>query len=64
MLIWESRLWAERATVAVQAPATPHEVRLSEIEAWLQSGGKRPAEQALKVRLGEAVACKTNWTGR
>jgi hypothetical protein len=38
-------------TVTVKAPATSHEVRLSKIEAWLQSGGRSPNEQALKVRL-------------
>src|SRR5690242_15181540 len=40
-----------RLTVAVQAPATSHEVRVSKIEAWLQGAGKSPSEQALKVRL-------------
>ena len=43
---------ATRLTVTVQAPATSHEVRLSKIEAWLESGGRSPNEQALKVRLG------------
>jgi len=42
-------------TVTVKAPAAWHDVRLSKIEAWLQSGGRSPAEQALKVRLSEAV---------
>jgi hypothetical protein len=42
---------ATRLTVAVQAPATAHEVRVSKIEAWLQGAGKSPNEQALKVRL-------------
>jgi len=36
-----------RLTVSVKAPATSHEIRVNKIEAWLQSGGKSPAEQAL-----------------
>jgi hypothetical protein len=35
---------ATRLTVSVKAPATSHEVRVSKIEAWLQSGGRSPAE--------------------
>jgi hypothetical protein len=31
---------ATRLTVRVKAPPTSHEVRLSKIEAWLQSGGE------------------------
>jgi hypothetical protein len=42
---------ASRLTVMVKAPATSHEVRVSKIESWLQSGGKSPNEQAMKVRL-------------
>jgi hypothetical protein len=38
-----------------KTPATSHEVRLSNIEAWLQSGGRSPNEQALKVRLRELI---------
>jgi hypothetical protein len=41
--------------VTVKAPVTSHEVRLSKIEAWLQSGGKSPNEQALKVRPRELL---------
>src|SRR5258708_39440252 len=44
-------------TVTVKAPATSHEVRVSKIEAWLQSGGRSPNEQALKVRLRELLGC-------
>jgi len=40
--------------VAVKAPSTSHEVRVSRIEAWLQSDGK-PNEQALKTRLRELL---------
>ena len=46
---------ATRLTVTVKAPATSHEVRVSKIEAWLQGGGRSPAEQALKVRLREQI---------
>ena len=45
---------ATRLTVAVKTPATSHEVRLSKIEAWLQSAGK-PNEQGMKVRLRELL---------
>jgi hypothetical protein len=44
----------QRASPAREkTPATSHEVRLSEIEAWRESGGRSPNEQAMKVRLRE-----------
>jgi hypothetical protein len=46
---------ATRLTVTVKAPATSHEVSVLKVEAWLQSSGKSPNEQALKVRLRELV---------
>jgi hypothetical protein len=46
---------ATRLTVTVKTPATSHEVRLSKIEAWLESGGRSPSEQAIKVRLRELL---------
>ena len=46
---------ATRLTVAVQAPFPSHEVRVSKIDTWLQSGGRSPNEQALKVRLRELL---------
>jgi hypothetical protein len=46
---------ATRLTVTVKMPATSHEVRLSKIEAWLESGGRSPNEQAMKVRLRELL---------
>ena len=46
---------ATRLTVAVQAPATSHEVPVRKIETWLQSGGRSPNEQALKARLKELL---------
>ena len=38
----------------VKSPAS-HDVPWGKIEAWLESGGRSPSEQALKVRL-EGVA--------
>jgi hypothetical protein len=46
---------ATRLTVTVKTPATSHEVRLGKIEAWLESGGRSPNEQAMKVRLRELL---------
>ena len=46
---------ATRLTVTVKTPATSHEVRLSKFEAWLESGGRSPNEQAMKVRLRELL---------
>jgi hypothetical protein len=46
---------ATRLTVTVNSPATSHEVRVSKVEAWIQSGGKSPSDQALKVRLRELL---------
>ena len=40
-----------RLTVTVKT----HQVRLSKIEAWLESGGRSPNEHALKVRLRELL---------
>jgi hypothetical protein len=42
--------------VTVQQPITTHTMRMSRLEAWLNSSGKSPAEQALKVRLKEVLA--------
>jgi len=49
---------ATRLTVAVKAPATSHEVRLSKIEAWLHSVGRSPNEKAMKVRLRELLGSR------
>jgi hypothetical protein len=46
---------ATRLTVSVKAPATSHEVPVRKIDAWLQSGGRSPNEQPLKVRLRELL---------
>jgi len=44
-----------RLTVAVASPSTIHDVPMSRLSAWLESGGKSPKEQALKVRLRETL---------
>src|SRR5258708_39624075 len=41
-------------TVTVKAPATSHEVRVSKIEAWLQSGGAGRGDRAWSVGGVEA----------
>jgi hypothetical protein len=46
---------ATRLTVTVKAPAISHEVRLSKIETWLESGGRSPNETAMKNRLRELL---------
>ena len=46
---------ATRFTVAVESPYTFHEVTMQKLTAWLQGDGRSPAEQALKVRLREAL---------
>lgn len=42
--------------VTVQQPTTTHTLRMSRLEAWLNSAGKSPGEQVLKVRLKEELA--------
>jgi hypothetical protein len=42
-------------TISVESPSTVHEVRMQKLTAWLQGDGRSPAEQALKVRLREAL---------
>jgi hypothetical protein len=46
---------AAKFTIAVESPSTVHEVPMQKLTAWLESNGKSPAEQALKVRLREAL---------
>jgi hypothetical protein len=40
-----------RLTVTVQSPTVRHEISATRVTSWLQSNGKSPREQALKVRL-------------
>ncbi len=42
---------ATSLAVTVQQPTTTHTLRMSRLEAWLNSAGKSPGEQALKIRL-------------
>ena len=42
---------ATRLTVSVEAPSTTHELPVRKVAAWLESGGRSPSEQAVKVRL-------------
>ena len=42
--------------VTVQSATTTHSLRLAKLEAWLNSSGRSPAEQALKVRLKDEIA--------
>jgi len=44
-------------TVPMKVPVISYKVSVRKIEAWLQSGGRSPNEQALKVRLRELLGC-------
>jgi hypothetical protein len=46
---------ATRLNVIVEAPGTAHEIPMQKLTAWLEGGGKSPAEQATKVRLREML---------
>jgi hypothetical protein len=46
---------ATKFTGVVEIPGTAHEVPMSKLKAWLEGNGKTPAEQAVKVRLREAL---------
>jgi hypothetical protein len=45
-----------RLTISVEAPSTAHELTVARLQAWLDSSGKTPREQAVKVRLRQALA--------
>jgi hypothetical protein len=49
---------ATRLKVAVETPATMHELTVSKLQSWLESGGKTPREQATKVNLRQVLAGK------
>jgi hypothetical protein len=42
-------------TVAVEAPATTHELPIHKFEAWLDSSAKSPADHVFKQRLRDLV---------
>ena len=44
-----------RLTVAIDSPATAHEIPMRKLTAWLETGGKNPNEQAVKGRLREML---------
>ena len=46
---------ATRLTVAIESPSTVHEIPMKRLTAWLESGGKSPNEQAVKVTLREML---------
>jgi hypothetical protein len=47
---------ATRLKVSVEIRATVHELNVSRLQAWLESGGKTPREHAVKVRLRQLLA--------
>ena len=47
---------ATRLRVAVEVPATVHELNVSRFQAWLEAGAKTAREQAVKVRLRQLLA--------
>ena len=44
-----------KLNVEVRVPAESHEITVAQVESWLQSRGKSPQEQSIKVRLSELV---------
>jgi hypothetical protein len=44
-----------RLKVAVEAPTTTHELSVAKLQAWLDSSGKTPREQAVKVTLRQLL---------
>lgn len=46
---------ATRLKVAVEAPTTVHEVTIRKLQSWLDSNGRSPREQAVKVTLRQRL---------
>lgn len=46
---------ATRLTVAVEPPATTHELSVGKFESWLNTSGRTPREQAQKVTLRQLL---------
>jgi hypothetical protein len=44
-----------RLRIAVEAPTTTHELSVGKLQSWLDSGGKTPREQAVKVKLRQTL---------
>ena len=49
---------ATRLKVAVESPATMHELTVAKLQSWLESSGKTPREPAIKVNLRQVLAGK------
>jgi hypothetical protein len=46
---------ATRLTINVEPPATTHELSVGKLQAWLDTNGKTPREQAAKVNLRQLL---------
>jgi hypothetical protein len=46
---------ATRLRIDVEAPTTTHEISVGKLQSWLDSSGKTPREQAVKVRLRQSL---------
>jgi gamma-glutamylcysteine synthetase len=46
---------ATRLKISVEPPATTHELSMAKLESWLDTNGKTPREQAVKVRLRQIL---------
>jgi len=46
---------ATRLTISVEPPATTHELSVAKLQTWLDTNGKTPREQALKVTLRQLL---------
>jgi hypothetical protein len=48
---------ATRLTIAVEPPATTHELSVGKLQTWLDTNGKTPREQAAKVTVTCPFRC-------
>lgn len=46
---------ATRLTIAVVPPSTTHELTVARLQAWLDTNGRTPREQAQKVTLRQLI---------
>ena len=47
---------ATRLTITVESPPTTHELPVAKLQSWLDTNGKTPREQAVKVTLRQLLA--------
>ena len=47
---------ATRLSISVEPPATRHELSVAKLQSWLDTNGKTPREQAVKVTLRQLLA--------